>query len=499
MAIPTDVLTFALTNARTPQEAAYVADRLGDLMVHATPKVCFPPDWVRKHRNRSVATVAFMIRNCDDPATLEFLVQKDKRLGVRVALSHNSYLSDKGRQALSDIAKDYGLGEIYRTLNPPAPVAPLTNLQRLQKCVKSATKSQSAYTVEVDNIGSCLSSATPIQAVQAVTRLIRGSNKISNLQASTDYLLACYALTNRQVSNLARARDRLSVTTVVEWLPLAERTVVLTALINKAIYTSYNGKSWKANEPRTLDLEATTLLIKYVQPSTLDFRRSAQLFDASAVELLCANPGWIHAAVNEDLADRQFATLVATAVSAGNTRPLSAALSYNPKRLEILLPLWDAHAVITGPNELRKFLGCLDHKRMHLLPKIVDIVCPELLANYLSWEWQFLVQGDASAELIPDVSEIAPLLGRFSNVRAFSHLFKIQAISDDVYLFALIDVIPTLAYSNMSNPEVSEHIFQRIVESGLDLDLALEQFSMSKDESLNHLCAVLLALRAATS
>jgi hypothetical protein len=51
----------------------------------------------------------------------------------------------------------------------------------------------------------------------------------------------------------------------------------------------------------------------------------------------------------------------------------------------------------------------------------------------------------------------------------------------------------------MSNPEVSEHIFQRIVESGLDLDLALEQFSMSKDESLNHLCAVLLALRAATS
>jgi hypothetical protein len=502
MTISTEVLVFALNHARTPDEAATLAERLGASMILATPPVCLPPQWILRHYKSSVAQTVFMVNYCDDPEVLDTISQKDKRLGVRTALALNKHLAESTRVALRHVAEQDEQYALCRILDySPATIA-ANAIELLEVEIASVLAEHQSDNCRVrynsvrHKIGGFVANATNADACRALTHLLRGAAKRGVAEPVFDYLAACYQLVERQVNNYSRIRESLSLTEAIKMLPRDRRSAVLTVLLEHAVSQSLSHNNYSYNAPLPLDVEITELLIEYVVPADIDFTDTRGVFTDDAVAMLCVHANWAQALVGEELDDIHFAKLI----DAG-APPVHVCyhLQAESNRLIQALTYWPDGYLIWDSRPLELMTACIGNDNAELKSRVIKLCSGELIIEYLTWQLCSLTTKDPDFAIVPDVTEIPGLLELLGNDLEYLGEQPIACITDPTYLCALVDVIPGLAYHNMDNPVVGDYAFARLVQSGLSLELSLEQFEIAQHEPFSRLMAILTSLHALTT
>jgi hypothetical protein len=496
MTLSNEMLKFALSHARTPQEAARLAELLGRDMVNSTPAVCFPAQWVKEHFRGDPDIACCAISNCNDPETLTFIAEREKRVHPRHALANNKFLTNEARAILlSKITGHSSNAEVLRsTLQPPEPPAPkLSRAQELSSVLSEIVTDQNFYS---DKLAKALAHVSKPKAQAAIEQLVRDTVAVGYTEVLYEYIAACYHADIACTEVLAMARKTFSVTEALSLVDDQLCQSTLTTVLTEAI-SRRHASHYASQGVLPFDLEITKLFLEYLDPKEVEFDYTEDLFTEEATDLLCGHPNWATSFLGTDLTDHQFTTLW----QAGAPEEDMLGHVNGPERLRLVMDSRPDTFHFDDEFDLYTALELIDRNHQDLIARLVELAEPNEVIDYVLWFWDHRYNRAGVLPLMaPSLNDIPDLLAKIGPDALDGTNVSLQYIKDDAYVRALVDQVPGLAFSYRDDALVGTYVFERLLATGLDLELSLEQFERGRStRSLNEVCALLGALHLATA
>lgn len=545
MSKKTEVLAFSLAHEQDPLRACRLADRLGHTMIDVTPRVSYPPHWVKTTAKGPVEIASYAISHCDDPGTLLEILRRDKRKGVRVALAKNPHINDEIRAILSEIASQGCPGdyEIRNALAGPG----LSPDEARRSLLANPVKFIGDYP-GVGIVNLLLSPDTSTAGAKRTLRRLISQKKSPRRGAVAKELV----------------RGLLGVGESPNWNELSRKvgfgiSEILTMVPEhaKEILASVFRNVYDARGPE-LSREVVDLMIHYdtaplISRSLYRSSRATRMFSRADVARLVKVPEWRDVLMSTGLYADEIVNLIVYSwghcepsfletllersylvkalcegLNEADTTRLLKMLNDSDKELllvylghvrEIALAILKSLSpgVLLNLARRRNGLGYRYHLRDSyapilkaitssddpLLGALLEHTSVEELIQYLSGNWK--IQGDVC--LCPKAGEIEGLLKRLTNTSSEGikngpqdviYSLNTEVLTPEV-LFVLVDQVADPLGHFLVNPVTAEYISGQLDTLGLDPDIIIEHLSehpyMAFKDTMRFLGAVAKATR----
>lgn len=502
-----DFLVFALNNTDNSYQAAVLADRLEEEVTKATPKVALPLDWVQENAVGPVKRACFAAANCNDPATLEQIARRERRISVLQALVGNRHLP---QYAFDDVLANSGLTgralDVLRSIRDDATTPP--DAPRDPSVFFWDDPANYAWyhndSVFVERMLQLRSvTATDPSAPTRVLEKEPGNNttmyalsylKSRYLGTEFDDVWAHVTRTPREILDDYEDTDLLDDFLQALLYSTTSKELIDTDLAEAMTLTleiELNGEcfdSWCP--PRDIFTPAAT----------------AWLLDAAALETALALLSY------QVLSDEQFTDLLHRR-GAGPDVPsepyvaLFFMIDSKRHRLgELVALLTDVGprraARVLNEDHWQEALRALTDPYDELLIQLLPFSTSNTVERYLSAE--FILGG--SVRIYPLTAVVPPRHAIPAIVRKYRDQLKWASSTlhdscdtpPEGYVEALIDLCPGLACDFMDHQYYGAYVYSRLTASGLDIDTVLTVFEKNQAKTLNSIIDVLTKMSART-
>jgi hypothetical protein len=486
------VLMFGLNHTTDVDQAERLADQLSREMTKATPRVRFSPAWVLRHTKSSVEVAQFAVRYCDDPDTLDKVARRETRQAVLRTLAANKALREDTYEVLlarASYSAQHAIRQTHARIIETANYVPVSIEDQFEEFIADETN----FTKINHRYGKDI-----------VVRHLQ--NFVDEIEGAGERFLVTSARLGKSdiFANFLASHYMIAGGSPTLWTGTALRPEQAVALLNdperKALLTTFtNGMDdWRAaEEAPPIDFQMIEMVVAHVDPEDVYLRvrnddRSAR-FTPEAIELLVDTPEWFKLLELCPLSDDQFARILATrpGLSAPDMFDL---LQGSRHRLEMLLDELDDGLCITSDSASIAF-GVLTDPLDPLVEKVIALGDDHTRICYLSGDFRI-----EDTTLLCEPKDVARHVAALSVGTTGTEALS-QRVNGDLgdysleYLAALLEHIPGLAnYAVLSDARSSEYVYDRLVATGADLSVCLDQLDRADKVTLFKLCSTLAIL-----
>ena len=427
-----DALVFCANHTENPYELAIVADQL-ESYEGVTPKTTLPVDWAREALQGSALDAAFAARWCRDEEALAYYAPRERRYSVQEAFADNPYLGEVSFRAMLERAKDDWAREMHRKRRAKA-LAELTRYLQAHRDGDVGLERVLAdpLTYTSARVSTVVKRLYPfvVEDASVVARLLESEAQYAESRLALAYFEDYYCA-NASIESEERAMWDVCTLTPSEVLSLSRPAGARAKLL-----ITFIGRFAAQNRlRRVLDAEFVAAMVASIPGEITDkwwdlYTKHIARFSAEAIDVLIGATRWESALCGQTLSDSQFEALLAK--GDGVSSELLCNLAWaNAHHLAALLPV----AAARSGRGVGSFPS-----------GVVD----DLISNLASL----------------DRSEV----------------------------HTLIDSTAGLAQLMILEPMCSAHIYQRLVETGVGLLLAVTVLGDAPEASLDEVVAQLRGL-----
>ena len=476
------VARFALAHTTDPMTAAQLADSLEDMLLSpmCATQVGFPPAWVLAKQKCPVDIAAYAVRFCRDAATLDLLAAKAKRHGVVDALLANPHLSDAGLALLA--ARDLGWRVNNRVVKATAlrTAAPRVSLDTyLTMAEENPNLLNTNHQKEVlDLLGA------PEVGTELVDRTIEQTTRQGNTWIVNNVFATTYGGGMRYGPERGLDKTSLSAIEILDFLPVTGQAKVLRKYVIDGLASLRDGSTLMGTDVAKRVLELVP--ISALDSSLLNGWRTGSAFTAEALDLFLVHPEWCPYLLRHTCTDEQFGTLIAGLPDELAIQMLSKDHGSRARVQQVITHLPES-TVIGDSDAIEAVLSYVDGAEDPLLTFLVEHASDPMLVRYLAGQWLH-----NRRVFLPDIAAVRGLVERVGRdaiagdtSRVGSRLFR----SHPEYVCELAEELPGFARGNLDEPMLSEYVYNRLVGTGADMELALSQLDTCPQVGLRVLCA----------
>jgi hypothetical protein len=494
MTINRRVLEMALRHTDDPELAARYAEQLNDPTV--PPSVAFPAAWVLTHQKGSPEFAAYAVTHCDDPATLDAIARRARRVSVLCALARNLHTPDDAIEAITSYAEAKELSTVERALDKRAEI-----LGRPALLQARFTRVMSSRAFGLLGEDALLELAAGLQETTGSTA--QGRRLGEAILASGNTWLASRLLVKELFPDPDEEHTWASVTGLsgtqaVELLHVTKRARPFEEMI-KAIQSTYHA-------PTPASPEIVASMLRYANvPDVYDVRRhwpspSEAWMSPAGVALVVDNPAWYKCLPGHALTPEQYDRVLAGWTDAGLNAVLHLAFHHelgtaeSRRRVEVIV---DKHRAANARftdlgSDIQDLLELCNGHDDPFLNKILSVIDVEALAGFISGNWDIKYK-----ELVPTIEQVRPLLANLGELGTW----EVRELVDECnkerldweYRRFLIEEMPGLAHFGVTmglwSQENGRYIYQRLTSTTSNPDQALDAFTLNEKASLQRICA----------
>jgi len=492
-----NVVGFALRHTSDSAFAARLADQLGDQMIDFAPKVTFPAHWVLAKQKSNAKVAGYAVTHCDDPATLDAIEAKAKRVTVREALACNPHLSSETQERMMKIALatgDRGVRSALTRRQPPEPT--VSAKERLDEMLLGPKEDEyhPLRPQRRDTIFSLIGQLDEQLRSEYVNKVYEALYNAGYTWMVTDMVLRQYQALSLD-SEYAELYDHLTVKPfeALDALDPSQQAEIIKALVGRAVERYRTGVL-------PLDTEVVKRLVVLAKPTEVIprhvYRTKNTWFTPEAVDALLESPEWGPLLYTHELSDEQAARLVKITPSHQRLE-LFDIVNESRERCEMVMNSLDDDAQIADTDIVETVLNTATDSTDPLLTELIDRLTGSPVSNYLAGRWEVKDQ-----RVLPDASRAADLVASCADVESTVRATMLElrrANPDPDYTHALIETLPYALPYALDIDHMADYVYTRLESTGADMEMAIDQLSLSLNVPLNKLCSTLRQLTALTA
>lgn len=469
----TSKLVFFANVTRDANKLAQLCDRLGNAMVNVSPQVSFPSSWVLEHRHENARVVQFILANCDDHEVITAIAAKEKRQSVLGAIARHPLMNSLEAKAPT--------GKKSREVSARAFISS-------PDVFRSYFRGPQAFVEDA----TLIARKKPNFADQLVKLfLVEGS-----IDLPGDYI--SYLCGSQSQGESLFELASCSIEDVVSWARHDVAQEILKYVLDEQGLVYQPG----------VNAEFATALVKHMEPREFDYEVYDEgTFTPGAVDVLLGSEAGVSLLADQTMSDRQFALFMERApksclVDANSS--ILGNLKGSRARLEQVLTRFEKEEIeISENSHFEAALNCIESLTDPLFARLLDRLHTNLLVSYAlsSFESSLSAKVRSFGGGVIPVGSISAINRRIKSnphERGFILSFLAKYRSSEMF-FACVDEVDGMAQFVMTDPRASEYIYERILESGADEELLVDQLDTATTTNLNKILALGVAIKICQS
>ena len=493
MNITRDVALFTLKHTTNPALAARLADHLGEDAIGTELQIHFPNEWVIAKQKSSAKIAAFAIKYCNDAATLAEITTKAKRISVRCALASNPSTPRTSVDFLLASAKERDEWDVRHAAEAALrPVAPTkSELERFEEALADSDTLRTSYSRE-SFLESILDLEIADQPV-ALAKVLETAKEVDP-RWIPQLLIGHRCKVSRISDHLVELINADPIELLVE-LSAEHRSAILLDIVRDLA----SSRSYRNAEPGVVDLALARLIVADVPAELVKTARyisDLQVWATpEAVDLFLSHPGWVSVMVNHTMTETQLTQLIEVTPPKERHVLFTRLGRFEKTRafaLELFSKLPEGES-IHDHDEAQAVLDVCDSADDELVGILKRRIADPLRASYLSGGWSI-----NRMTILPSIDELDELVELVNNntVTAREVLQSVRSRGFTTEMSnRLIDTLPGGCAWAMRDPgSTSKYVFDRLVTTGADIELIMDQLSSNPGAPLNIMCQALRRL-----
>jgi len=496
-----DVALFALKHTADPDLAAKLVDHLGDRAIGVNIKVTFPAAWVQAKQKENAKVAAYAIRYCDDPATLADIATKAKRITVRTALAENRSTPTATVQELLKSAMERNEWDVRNAANKAlAPTPPeKTPLEIFEEFISDTDRFTSTY--RRDRVFELITDLDEADRPAALAKVVEIADIHAPGWIETLVIAQHCKLQETLPAELYATLGADPLGMLEASLPQV-RKEALRSLVRDLV-------NQRGDKEQVVDLLLARLIADNVDPELVTEPRYRSIqpnwATADAAGHLLGRPGWWRILLRHTLTGELTSKLIE--VTPEHKRiELFERFAHWEKNRDFALQIFAAlpeGAEVKERDAIEALLEVCESKDDELFAQLLNRVSGERLTEYLTGSWK--IKGE---NLKPGTEQLDQLIAQVTS-GSVSADEVMRTVSTNLYRYSspkandapeltyLIDNMPgAAAWTVAGSIQLSEYVYERLVATGANIEIALDQFSGNPRAPLNTMCQVLRSLTA---